>query len=146
MKVLLQRVKWARVRVGGKVVGEIDHGLLAMVGCVKADQIVQAKRMAERIVGYRVFPDDEGKTNLDLRQVKGAVLVVSQFTLGADTRKGRRPSFDPTLAPGPAKVLIMALVEEIRIAGISVSEGVFGAEMELELLNYGPATYSLEVE
>ena len=145
MRALLQRVAYARVRVSGEIVGEIGPGILALVGCCKEDGSEEALRLADRIAGYRIFPDAEGKTNWDLEQAGGAVLVVSQFTLAADTRKGRRPSFDPALDPQSAENLVRELVGRLRERGLQVAEGVFGAEMEVELLNRGPASYLLEV-
>jgi D-tyrosyl-tRNA(Tyr) deacylase len=137
-------VAWAKVKVQGKVVGEIQSGLLVFVGCQKGDDLELARSMAEKIGSYRVFPDEEGKTNWDLKQAGGSLLLVPQFTLAADTLKGRRPSFDPTMAPKEARILVKNMGEVLRGAGIQVEEGVFGAEMEVELLNKGPATYLLE--
>lgn len=142
---MLQRVTRARVTVGGDVVGAIGEGVLALVGCRAGDVGAEADRLADRIAGYRLFDDPKGRTNLDVRQVGGAVLVVSQFTLAADTRKGRRPSFSNALEPQRAELLIQRLAVRLRNAGIEVAEGAFGAQMEVELVNRGPATYWLVV-
>ncbi len=145
MIALLQRVSRAEVRAEGRVAGRIGAGVLVFLGCQRGDGEAEARTMARRIAGYRVFADAEGRTNLDLTQVGGEVLVVSQFTLAADTRKGRRPSFDSALAPEPAAELVELACASLREAGLRVEEGVFGAEMEVELLNHGPASYLLEV-
>ncbi|RMH01967.1 MAG: D-tyrosyl-tRNA(Tyr) deacylase [Planctomycetota bacterium] len=145
MKALLQRVGRAEVRVDGEVRGRIGPGLLVLLGCERGDGPGQADRMSRRIAGYRVFPDRDGRTNLDVLQVGGSVLLVSQFTLAADTRKGRRPSFDPALPPDRARELVARVGTGLRERGLRVEEGVFGARMEVELVNLGPATYLLEV-
>ncbi len=145
MIALLQRVRRAEVRVAGEVAGRIGDGILVLLGCHRGDGPGEAATLARRIAGYRVFADAEGRTNLDLTQVGGAVLLVSQFTLAADTRKGRRPSFDPALAPEEARIRVEEVAAGLREQGIEVAEGVFGAEMEVELLNHGPASYLLEV-
>ncbi|MBC8327163.1 MAG: D-tyrosyl-tRNA(Tyr) deacylase [Planctomycetes bacterium] len=145
MIALLQRVGRAEVRVAGSPRGRIGPGVLVFLGCRRGDGSAEAERMGRRIAGYRVFPDGDGKTNLDLTQVGGEVLVVSQFTLAADTRKGRRPSFDTALEPAAARVLVEEVCQALRGHGLKVEQGVFGAEMEVELLNLGPASYLLEV-
>ena len=118
-----------------------------MSGTSSAEIIGRTReQMAERVAGYRVFPDEEGKTNLYVRQAEGAVLVISQFTLAADTRKGRRPSFDGALDPAEARDLIHRFCVRLRDQeGLEVEEGVFGARMSVEIRNEGPATYLLEV-
>ena len=145
MIALLQRVARAEVRVEGRARGQIGPGILVFLGCKRGDGEPEAATMARRIAGYRVFPDDQGKTNLDLTQVGGEVLLVSQFTLAADTRKGRRPSFDTALEPGLARELVDRVVEGLASRGQRVEQGVFGAQMEVELVNQGPASYLLEV-
>lgn len=145
MKALLQRVDWARVRVAGQVVAEIGPGLLAFVACCRGDDPAVARRMAARIARYRLFPDAAGRTNRSVLESGGAVLLVSQFTLAADTARGLRPSFDPAMAAEQAAELMPTLAGELRRLGLSVEEGVFGAEMEVELCNHGPATYWLEL-
>lgn len=144
MIALLQRVSRARVSVEGRDVGAIGRGLLVLVGCRREDGPAEADRLARRIAGYRVFEDAQGLTNLDVGQVQGQLLVVSQFTLAADTRKGRRPSFSQAGDPETARGLIERLCSRLREAGLVVAEGRFGAPMEVELVNQGPATYLLE--
>lgn len=145
MKALLQRVDRAAVHVEGQEVGRIGIGLLVFLGCAKGDGAAEAERLAARVARYRVFPDDEGKTNLNVREARGSVLVVPQFTLAADTRKGNRPSFSSTLPPEQAQELVKVFVRVLRELDLVVAEGVFGAEMLVELTNHGPATYLLEV-
>lgn len=146
MRVLLQRVIEAAVEVEGEVVGSIGRGLLAFVGVSKADKTVSARRMADKVANLRIFDDDAGKTNLSLLDVKGEVLVVSQFTLYADCRKGRRPSFTDAGPPEAAA----SLVEEFRTAladnGVSTASGVFAAHMKVRLVNDGPFTIYLDDE
>jgi D-tyrosyl-tRNA(Tyr) deacylase len=145
MKALLQRVSHAEIRVAGKVVGEISAGALVMVGCEAQDEALTSVKMAKKILGFRMFEDENGKTNLNVTEANGALLVVSQFTLVADTRKGRRPSFDGALAPAEASARVSELCDCLRQAGGIVAEGQFGAKMEVELVNQGPATYLLEL-
>lgn len=145
MRALLQRVDRAAVHVDGQEVARIGKGLLVFLGCAKADGEAEAERLAARVARYRVFPDDEGKTNLNVREARGSVLVVPQFTLAADTKKGNRPSFSSTLPPGQAQGLVEVFVRALRDTDLVVAEGVFGAEMSVELTNHGPATYLLEV-
>lgn len=146
MRALLQRVTRAEVRVDGCPVGAIRRGLLVFVGCRKGDRAAEAERLAVRVAGYRVFEDSAGRTNLDVSQAQGEVLVVSQFTLAASTRKGRRPSFDPALVPEAARGLVDRFCAALEKAtGRRVARGVFGASMEVELVNAGPATFLLEV-
>jgi D-tyrosyl-tRNA(Tyr) deacylase len=145
MKALLQRVSHAEIRVAGKVVGEISAGALVMVGCEAQDEALTSVKMAEKILRFRMFEDENGKTNLNVTEANGALLVVSQFTLVADTRKGRRPSFDGALAPAEASARVSELCDCLRQAGGIVAEGQFGAKMEVELVNQGPATYLLEL-
>ncbi len=145
MKALLQRVSRAAVRVDGLEVARIGEGLLVLVGCSRDDGSKQAGQLAAKIARYRVFADDEGKTNLSLVDISGEILVVPQFTLAAETKKGNRPSFSRALAPEQANELVAGLCSALREKGLSVSEGVFGAEMSVELVNQGPATYLLEV-
>lgn len=145
MKALLQRVDRASVGVAGQEVARIGSGLLVFLGCERDDDVPRARQLADRVARYRVFPDEQGRSNLDIRQADGEVLVVPQFTLAADTRKGNRPSFSSALAPEQAQGLVVEFCARLRGAGIHVAEGVFGAEMLVELLNHGPATYLLAV-
>ena len=142
---LLQRVSRAAVRVGGKTVGSIDAGLLVLVGVERGDGEAQAQRLLERLLGYRVFGDAEGRMNLGLKDVGGGLLLVPQFTLPADTRKGMRPSFTPAAAPEDGRRLFDWLVEQARVRHTPVATGVFGAEMQVELVNDGPVTFWLQV-
>ncbi len=141
---LIQRVSEARVRVEGETVGEIGPGLLALVGVQKGDTEARAERLLERILGYRVFPDETGRMNLGLQAVGGGLLLVSQFTLAADTRKGARPSFSSAAPPETGRRLFDHLVALARARHRPVATGVFGAHMEVELVNDGPVTFWLE--
>lgn len=144
MKALLQRVASARVVVDGAVVGEIDRGLLAFVCAVRGDAAAQATELADRVARYRVFPDDGGKMNVSALDRALPVLVVSQFTLAADGRKGRRPSFDLAAPPDEARALVEAFRAALEALGLRTASGVFGATMRVELVNDGPATFALE--
>ncbi|HVF00785.1 MAG TPA: D-aminoacyl-tRNA deacylase [Rubrobacteraceae bacterium] len=142
---MLQRVKNASVSVGGERISGIGPGLLLLVGVSKGDGEATADWLAEKVAGLRVFADADGKMNLDVREAGGEVLAVSQFTLLADTRKGKRPSFVSAAPPGEAEPLFDYFCEKLREAGIrSVENGSFGAMMDVELLNYGPVTIVLE--
>lgn len=144
MKVLLQRVKAAAVEVAGETVGRIDAGLLLFVGVEKGDDAETADILVRRVLGYRVFPDAEGKMNRNVEDVGGAVLTVSQFTLAADTRKGTRPSFSSAAPPEQGKALYEHFVQRLRDSGIPVATGRFGADMQVSLVNDGPVTFLLE--
>ena len=141
---LLQRVSRASVRVDGETVGRIGRGLLVLAAVERGDGEAQARRLAERIAGYRIFPDGEGRMNRSLLQVGGELLLVSQFTLAADTRKGTRPGFSKAAPPEVGKRLFGMLVEEARALGIAVETGVYGANMDVELVNSGPVTILLQ--
>ena len=142
---LLQRVSEARVDVDGDTVGAIEQGLLVLLGVEREDDEAKADRLLERLLGYRVFADAEGKMNLSLRDVGGGLLVVPQFTLPADTRKGARPSFTPAAAPAKGEALFNYLTERARDAYSPVASGVFGADMQVSLVNDGPVTFWLQV-
>jgi len=144
MRVVLQRVSSASVTVDGAVVGTIEHGFLLLVGFTAGDGEEQIEWMAEKVVGLRVFPDDEGRMNRDIREVDGAALVVSQFTLYADARKGRRPSFVEAAPPEEAEPLYERFTQALRARGIFAQTGVFGALMDVTLVNDGPVTLLLE--
>jgi D-aminoacyl-tRNA deacylase len=144
LKIVLQRVRRARVTVGGKVTGEIGRGLLLLVGFTGGDGEETLRWMAEKVVGLRVFADEEGKMNLSVEEVGGSLLVVSQFTLYGDARKGRRPSFVGAAQPAIAVPLYERFVEILRASGCPVATGEFGAMMEVELVNDGPVTLILE--
>lgn len=144
MRVVLQRVLRASVTVSGERVASIGHGYLLLVGVGRGDPPEEPRRLAERIVSLRLFADDEGKTNLPLAGVDGEVLVVSQFTLYADLSKGRRPSWTDAEDPDVAAERVEALAEALEELGARVQRGVFGAEMDVELLNDGPFTLVLD--
>ena len=144
MRVVLQRVLRASVTVDGERVSEIGRGYLLLVGVGRGDPPEEPARLAEKIVNLRLFADHEGKTNLPLAGVDGEILVVSQFTLYADLRKGRRPSWDDTEDPEIAAERVEALGEALEALGARVQRGVFGAEMDIELLNDGPFTLVLD--
>lgn len=141
---LLQRVSRARVSVDGGACGEIGRGLLVLAAVERGDGEAQAKRLAERIVGYRIFPDAEGRMNRSLKDVGGELLLVSQFTLAADTRKGARPGFSKAAAPEEGRRLFDRLVAEARALDVPVATGVYGANMDVELVNSGPVTILLK--
>ncbi|MDQ2694959.1 MAG: D-aminoacyl-tRNA deacylase [Pseudomonadota bacterium] len=142
---LLQRVREAWVRVDGETVAAIDAGLMVLVGVEKGDGGVQAQRLLERLLGYRVFADAAGRMNLSLREVEGGLLLVPQFTLAADTRKGMRPSFTPAAPPEQGERLFCRLLELAHAAHPQVAGGRFGAHMEVGLVNDGPVTFWLRV-
>lgn len=144
MRVVLQRVSRASVSVDGQIVGAIDRGWLALVGVAKGDTDADARWIADRIVGLRAFADEDGKMNRAVGEVAGAVVVVSQFTLLADCRKGRRPGFDAAAPPEEADRLYLLVAEEIAARDIPVAKGQFGASMAVELCNDGPVTFVLE--
>ncbi len=141
---LIQRVSEAAVRVDGRTVGEIGRGLLVLVGVRRGDDAAAADRLLERILGYRVFPDADGRMNLSVRDIAGQVLLVPQFTLAADTHKGTRAGFSTAAAPGEAQILFDYLLERARAAHETVAAGVFGADMKVSLINDGPVTFWLE--
>jgi D-tyrosyl-tRNA(Tyr) deacylase len=144
MRVVLQRVARASVRVDGRVVGEIGRGFLVLAGFTAGDTAGTVAWMAEKIAGLRVFPDADGKMNRALDEIGGAALVVSQFTLYGDARKGRRPSFVDAAPPAVAEPLYAGLADALAARGIPVARGVFGAVMAVELVNDGPVTLILE--
>jgi D-tyrosyl-tRNA(Tyr) deacylase len=141
---VVQRVSRAEVRVGDEVTGRIERGLLVLVGAGQDDGAEDVTYLADKIVGLRVFADAEGNMNLALADVGGALLVVSQFTLYGDCRKGRRPSFAHALAPGPAEALYEQLLAELRARSARVEVGRFRAMMDVELVNDGPVTLLLD--
>jgi len=143
MRVLLQRVASAKVVVDEEVVGEIEKGLLVFIAVEKGDTEEITKRLAQRILNYRVFSDPDGKMNLNVKQVEGGVLVVSQFTLAADTRNGNRPSFTPAAEPGLGNRLYELFVNDVREHHDPVATGSFGADMQVHLVNDGPVTFWL---
>jgi D-tyrosyl-tRNA(Tyr) deacylase len=144
MKVVLQRVKEASVKVNNKEISAIKNGILVLVGIDKGDNLTQAEFLASKIANLRIFPDIEGKMNLSVKDANGSILVVSQFTLSGDCRKGKRPSFDSAEHPLKAEPLYEQFVELIKKEGITVETGSFGAMMEIHLINDGPVTFIVE--
>lgn len=144
MRALLQRVSRAEVRVESSVVGSIGRGLVILLGVGPADDTGMAARLARRVAELRVFADDDGRTNLSLRDVAGSALVVSQFTLYADTSRGRRPGFTGAAEPSLAEALYRSFCEALEAEGVVVARGRFGAPMEVELVNEGPFTIWLD--
>jgi D-tyrosyl-tRNA(Tyr) deacylase len=143
MIALLQRVTEASVTVDDEITGEIEKGLLVFVAIEPTDDAAKAKRLAQRVAGYRIFEDDNGKMNLNVEQAGGEILVVSQFTLAADTSKGLRPSFTNAAPPEISKGLYEDFCKNLRDFGFKVPTGVFGADMKVRLLNDGPVTFRL---
>jgi D-tyrosyl-tRNA(Tyr) deacylase len=144
MRALLQRVRKAKVRVRGESVGAIDQGLAVFLGVTQKDGEEEARWLAKKIASLRIFEDEAGKMNLSVKDVDGEVLVVSQFTLYGDARKGRRPSFTDAARPEHAEPLVELFSEQLRELGIPVSTGEFGAGMQVEIHNDGPVTLMLE--
>jgi len=145
MIALLQRVSEASVKVENQIVGEINQGLLVLLAIEPGDNEAKAKRLTERVAGYRIFEDEQGKMNLNVKQVDGDILVVSQFTLAADTSRGMRPSFTSAAAPRLSEDLYQYFCGQLRELGFSVPTGVFGADMKVALVNDGPVTISLNI-
>jgi len=135
----------AEVSVSGKLIAEIGRGLLVFVGVEKDDTETQAQRLVDRLLGYRVFPDEDGRMNLSLRDIRGGLLLVPQFTLAADTRKGSRPGFSSAAPPGAGEQLFGLTVLKARQLWPDVGSGLFGADMRVELVNDGPVTFWLQV-
>jgi D-tyrosyl-tRNA(Tyr) deacylase len=146
MIALIQRVSEAHVDVDGEIVGRIGAGLLALVAIERGDGEAQVKRMLDRLLGYRVFADDQGRMNRSLRDVGGGLLLVSQFTLAADTRSGMRPGFSDAASPEDGERLFLNLVELARLAHAPVETGRFRTHMRVHLINDGPVTFRLRVE
>ena len=144
MRVVIQRVSEASVPADNRIVGEIGPGYVVLVGVTHEDECQQAEWLARKVAGLRLFEDEQGRTNRSLSDVNGEVLVVSQFTLYADARKGRRPSFTNAAPPERAEPLIEHFIEQLRTAGVSVATGVFRAHMQVALVNDGPVTLVLD--
>ena len=144
MKGLLQRVSSARVEVGGQVVGSIDQGLMVLVGVEPQDTQASADKLLHKLLNYRVFSDADGKMNLSLRDVEGGLLLVSQFTLAADTKSGMRPSFSKAAPPALGAELFEYLLSQAKSSHAVVESGQFGADMQVHLVNDGPVTFMLE--
>lgn len=144
MRAIIQRVSQASVEVEGRVVGAIGSGLMVLLGVGQGDGTAEAQLLAEKTAYLRIFPDDQGRFDRSVIDIGGAVLVVSQFTLYADTRKGRRPSFIDAAPPDIAAPLVEVYAATLRVIGIPVESGVFGASMRVALINEGPVTISLD--
>jgi D-tyrosyl-tRNA(Tyr) deacylase len=141
---LLQRVTESRVEVDGRSVGAIGRGLLVLVGVQRGDDEARADRLLQRLLGYRMFPDPQGRMNLSVRDIDGGLLLVPQFTLAADTKKGTRAGFTTAAPPGEGRRLFDYLVTEARVAHTPVATGEFGADMQVQLINDGPVTFWLQ--
>ena len=145
MIALLQRVTSASVTVDSQIIGEIEQGLLVFLAVQPDDTYAKAKRLAERVAGYRMFNDDNDKMNLNVKQVGGDILVISQFTLAADTNSGLRPSFTTAAKPDFSNKLYEYFCQQLREQGFKVPTGEFGADMKVALLNDGPVTFTLTI-
>ncbi|WP_108126623.1 D-aminoacyl-tRNA deacylase [Saccharospirillum mangrovi] len=145
MKALIQRVRFARVEVAGEIIADIGQGLLVLVGIDKGDEIDRVEKLAHKLLHYRVFADADGRMNLNVQEIEGELLLVSQFTLSADTQKGLRPSFTSAAPPSDGERIFNALVDDVRQRYPRVQTGRFGADMQIELLNDGPVTFLLDV-
>lgn len=143
---LVQRVKSAAVDVAGKRVGEIGQGILLLLGVEKIDTQASADKLIDKMLAYRIFADEQHKMNCNVQQINGGVLVVSQFTLVADTRKGTRPGFSKAAAPAEAEALYHYFVAQLRIKHPQVATGIFAADMQVSLVNDGPVTFILQVD
>ncbi len=145
MIALLQRVSQASVTVNNDVIGEIEHGLLVFLAVEPEDTQIKTKRLAERVASYRMFNDKQNKMNLNVKQVDGDILVVSQFTLAADTNSGLRPSFTTAAKPDFSNKLYQYFCQQLRYQGFKVPTGEFAADMKVQLLNDGPVTFTLTI-
>jgi D-tyrosyl-tRNA(Tyr) deacylase len=144
MRIVLQRVKSARVDVAGETVGAIGVGLAILLGVTQTDKKEDAEYLADKVVNLRIFPDETGRMNRGLVEAGGSLLVVSQFTLYGDCRKGRRPSFDHAAPPEQARALYDYFIQHLKSSNIAVETGVFQAEMEIHLINDGPVTFIID--
>ncbi|MDO6539987.1 D-aminoacyl-tRNA deacylase [Alteromonas stellipolaris] len=142
---LVQRVSEASVSVNNEIIGEIEQGMLVLLGVEKDDGPKQIEKLANKLCRYRIFSDNDGKMNLNVEQIGGKVLVVSQFTLVADTQKGNRPGFSRGATPEHGNAIYLQFIESLRQKGIVVETGQFGAEMKVALVNDGPATFQFQV-
>lgn len=144
MKAVIQRVTSASVTIEGAIAGQIGRGIMILLGVEKGDDESKADWLAEKIAGLRIFSDDEGRMNLSVRDVEGALLVVSQFTLAGNCAKGKRPSFDTAAPPEEGKRIYEYFVQAARRGGLPVETGIFQADMQVSLVNDGPVTFVLE--
>ena len=145
MKALIQRVSSSQVKVDGKLVGSVEKGLLVFLGFEKQDARSMADKMINKIISYRLFPDQNQKMNLSLKDINGEILIISQFTLAADTKNGTRAGFSTAMPPLDAESLYDYFVEKTRSSDLKVETGIFGADMKVSLVNDGPVTFLLEV-
>jgi len=145
MIALIQRVTQAKVMVNEQIIGEIEQGLLVYLGVEKKDDQISTQRLCHKVLGYRLFADAQGKMNLDVTQVGGQLLVVSQFTLAADTNKGKRPSFSCAATPTQANEYYQYFVAQVAEQGVGIATGEFGADMKVHSINDGPVTFNLSV-
>lgn len=145
MKILIQRVKNASVTIDGELYSSINKGILALVGIEKGDTLEQIQKAAKKITGLRIFPDENDKMNRSLIDVNGEMLIVSQFTLCGDCKKGTRPSFDKSAEPNIANELYEKFIEEVANYGVKTAHGKFGAMMDVALINDGPVTFMIEM-
>ena len=141
---LVQRVKHARVEVDGNIVGEIQQGILLLLGIEKGDDENTAQKLCDKVLNYRIFADENGKMNLNVQQMQGQLLVVSQFTLVADTQKGNRPGFSRGASPEMGRKMYMHFVELVKEKGVYCQSGEFAADMQVSLVNDGPVTFHLK--
>lgn len=146
MRAVVQRVKEASCKIDEKIVGKIEKGILLFLGIGKGDEDKDLKYLVDKVLGLRIFSDDEGKMNLSLEDVEGEILIISQFTLYGDVRKGKRPSFSNSSSPEIGEAYYKQFIEEVRSRGIKAETGVFGADMDIELINDGPVTILLDSE
>jgi len=144
MKALIQRVTQAKVVVDGTTVGEINQGILAFIGVEQSDATTNADKLLNKIINYRIFSDNDDKMNLSLQDINGGLLLVSQFTLVANTQKGLRPSFSNAGSPDMSKQLYEYMIEQAKSTSLTVQTGVFAADMEVSLINDGPVTFNLQ--
>ena len=144
MIAVLQRVTTGKVKIGDRVAGDIGNGLVILLGVHRDDKEEDINFLTDKIIGLRIFNDNNGKMNISLQEVKGSVLVISQFTLCGDWRKGRRPSFTKAADPDKGKLLYNGFIDAVRSRGINVETGEFGAEMDVSLVNSGPVTFVLD--
>ena len=143
MKVLIQRVKNASVTIDSEIYSRIGQGILALIGIEKGDTVDKAEKLAKKIVNLRIFEDENGKMNISLADIKGEMLIVSQFTLCSDCKKGTRPSFDKSAPPEEANILYKSFISFVKEQNINTKCGVFGADMQIQLVNDGPVTFML---
>lgn len=142
---LIQRVSHAKVEVEGEIVGQIGRGILLLLGVEKEDTPAHADKLLHRVLNYRIFPDETGRMNLSLQDIEGGLLIVPQFTLPADTRKGMRPSFTPAAPPEQGKALFNLFCEQALQQHINIQQGIFSADMQVSLTNDGPVTFWLQI-